>query len=115
MTLLAIGLCLLCQVCEVGGHLFLKHGMNATNLVPPPWPVIIRNVARGARPAHALVPALARPAAELGSEPALFPFEGLSPPLLVLGAWLFLKEHVPARAWLGIRLIGGGVALVAAG
>jgi uncharacterized membrane protein len=114
VTLLAIGLCLLCQVCEVGGHLFLKHGMNATNLKPPPWPVIIRNVA-AALGLLTLWFLLWLGLLQSWDLSRLFPFEGLSPPLLVLGAWLFLKEHVPARAWLGIGLIGGGVALVAIG
>ena len=43
----------------------------------------------------------------------VFPFEGLSPLLLMLGAWMFLGERVPPRAWLGIVLIGVGVSLVA--
>jgi drug/metabolite transporter (DMT)-like permease len=114
VTLLAIGLCLLCQACEVGGHLFLKHGMNATNLVPRPWVVITRNVA-AALGLLTLWFLLWLGLLRDWDLSRLYPFEGLSPPLLVLGAWLFLKEQVPARAWLGILLIGGGVALVAAG
>jgi undecaprenyl phosphate-alpha-L-ara4N flippase subunit ArnE len=45
----------------------------------------------------------------------LFPFEGLNPALLLIGAWLVLKEKVPPSAWLGIVLISTGIALVAAG
>jgi undecaprenyl phosphate-alpha-L-ara4N flippase subunit ArnE len=44
----------------------------------------------------------------------LFPFEGLNPVLVVLGAWLFLKERVPMMSWIGIALISVGVALVTA-
>jgi uncharacterized membrane protein len=114
VTLLAIGLCLVCMSCEVGGHLFLKHGMNATNLVPRPWPVIIRNVA-AALGLLTLWFLLWLGLLQGWDLSQLYPFEGLGPPLLVLGAWLFLNEQVPPRAWLGILLIGGGVALVAAG
>jgi uncharacterized membrane protein len=114
VTLLAVALCLLCIVCEVGGHLFLKHGMNATNLVPRPWSFIVRNVgaALGLLTLWFLLWLGLLQSWDLSR---LYPFEGLGPPLLVLGAWLLLKEDVPARAWLGILLIGGGVALVAAG
>jgi uncharacterized membrane protein len=114
VTLLAIGLCLACLASEVGGQLFLKHGMNATNLVPRPWPIIIRNVsaALGLLTLWFLLWLGLLQGWDLSQ---LYPFEGLSPPMLVLGAWLFLKEHVPARAWLGIGLIGCGVALVAVG
>jgi uncharacterized membrane protein len=114
MTLAAIVLVLLCQLCEVVGQLLLKHGMNATHASPKPWPRIVGNVAGGMTLLtlwFLLWLGLLRDW-ELSR---LYPFEGLSPPLLVLGAWLFLKEHVPARAWLGIGLIGCGVALVAAG
>ena len=42
----------------------------------------------------------------------IFPFEGLNPALMVLAAWLFLKERIPAAAWLGVALICIGIALV---
>jgi drug/metabolite transporter (DMT)-like permease len=111
VTLLAIGLCLLCQVCEVSGHLFLKHGMNATNLVPRPWPLIIRNIA-AALGFLTLWFLLWLGLLQGWDLSRLYPFEGLGPPLLMLGAWIFLKEHVPPRAWLGVLLIGSGIALV---
>jgi uncharacterized membrane protein len=114
VTLLAIGLCLFCMTCEVGGHLFLKHAMNATNLVPRPWPLIIRNVT-AALALLTLWFLLWLGLLQGWDLSQLYPFEGLGPPLLVLGAWLILKEQVPPRAWFGILLIGGGVALVAAG
>ena len=43
----------------------------------------------------------------------LFPFEGLSPPLTVLAAWMFLGERVSPRTVAAIVMIGIGVALVA--
>ena len=44
----------------------------------------------------------------------VYPFEGLSPILVMLGAAIFLKEKLTLRTWLGILLIGSGVALVSA-
>ena len=44
----------------------------------------------------------------------IFPFEGLNPALMVIAAWLFLKERVPPVTWLGVALICAGIALVSA-
>ena len=44
----------------------------------------------------------------------LYPFEGLSPILLVAGASAFLKEKMTARLWIGTLVISLGLALVAA-
>lgn len=111
MTLLAIGLCLLCQMCEVSGHLFLKHAMNATTVVPPQWGTMVRNMAAGVA-ILTLWFLLWLGLLQGWDLSRLYPFEGLGPPLLMLGAWIFLKEHVPVRAWIGIVLIGCGIALV---
>jgi uncharacterized membrane protein len=43
----------------------------------------------------------------------LYPFEGLNPALIALAAWLFLKEKMPAGAWLGLGLVCAGIAIVA--
>jgi drug/metabolite transporter (DMT)-like permease len=114
MTLLAASMCVLCQLCLVIGQLLLKHAMNATRLVPVPWAAVGWNLAGGI--------------SSLGlwfftwlgllrdwELSRLFPFEGLSPPLLALGAWIFLGERISPRAWAGVVLIGCGVALVAEG
>ena len=42
----------------------------------------------------------------------LFPFEGLNPALVVLGAAILLKERVPPMTWIGVLLISAGVAVV---
>lgn len=44
----------------------------------------------------------------------LYPFEGLSPILLVAGAKFFLKEKMTPRLWVGTLIISAGLALVAA-
>jgi uncharacterized membrane protein len=112
VTLLAIALCSLCQVCLVAGHLLLKHAMNATHLVPRPWAFIAWNVAGGTT-FLALWFFMWLGLLRDWDLSQIFPFEGLSPPFLVIGAWLFLGERISPRAWLGIVLIGGGVGLVA--
>lgn len=111
MTILATGICVLCQLCLVIGHLLLKHAMNATHANPKPWTTIVWYVASGTCLLSVWF------FSWLGllrtwDLSQIFPFEGLSPPLLVLGAWLFLGEHVTPRAWLGIGLIGAGVGLL---
>jgi undecaprenyl phosphate-alpha-L-ara4N flippase subunit ArnE len=105
MTGIAIALCLICQLLLVSGQLFLKRGMKTT-------PIHIAALADGT----ALLAGwffiwlglLTR-----WDLSRLFPFEGLNPALVVLGAWLFLKERVPKTAWIGIVLITLGVTLVA--
>jgi undecaprenyl phosphate-alpha-L-ara4N flippase subunit ArnE len=114
VTLLAIALCVMCQACLVGGQLMLKHGMNATHFDPKPWRAIAWYVL-GSLGLHTVWFLLWLALLRDWDLSRLYPFEGLSPPLLVLGAWVFLKEQVPARAWIGIMLIGGGVALVSIG
>jgi len=112
MTFLAISICVVCQFSLVAGHLLLKHAMNATHLTPRPWAVILWNVAGGIALLNLwffLWLGLLR----TWDLSRVFPFEGLSPLLLVLGAWIFLGERVSPRAWFGIVLIGAGVALVA--
>ncbi|MGB8353640.1 MAG: EamA family transporter [Chthoniobacteraceae bacterium] len=44
----------------------------------------------------------------------LFPFEGIHYIFIVIAAGIFLKERASASLWLGVILIGAGVALVSA-
>ena len=114
MTFFAVSICLLCQLCLVGGQLMVKRAMNSAGEAPKPW--------------KAMLPALVSGIFLLSlwfflwlgllrdwELTRLFPFEALSPFLLALGAWLFLGERISARGWLGIALIGFGVTLVANG
>ena len=86
--------------------------MNATYLVPRRWAPIVGNVAGGIG-FLTLWFFLWLGLLQSWELSRLFPFEGLTPPLLVLSAWIVLNERVPTRAWLGIILIGLGVGLVA--
>jgi undecaprenyl phosphate-alpha-L-ara4N flippase subunit ArnE len=114
VTGLAVLLCILCQFFLVAGQLFLKHAMNAFEAATWRRPKVLWNFAAGV---GLLTLWFFLWLGLLGhwELSQLFPFEGLNPALLVLGASLFLKERVPPAAWVGIVLISGGVALVSVG
>ena len=44
----------------------------------------------------------------------LYPFEGLDRLVLVLAAWIFLKEKMTPSLWLGVIMITVGIVLVSA-
>jgi len=100
----AIALVVLCELCLVIGQLLLKRGMTGT---PVRIGILAGGIAFEAGWFFLWLTLLAR-----WDLSRLFPFEGLNPALVVLGAWLFLKEHVPLEVWIGIGLISFGVALV---
>ncbi len=101
------------QLCLVTGQILMKQAMNETNLTPVSW----------AKFTARFVPGVAALSAwfflwggllQRADLSYLFPFEGLSPVLVVLAAALILKERLTPRAWVGIALIGVGVAFVSA-
>lgn len=109
MTALAIVMCLTCQLFLVIGQLLLKRAMT---------PVAGERKSMAIR----LIPGIACMTIwfflwlgllQSWDLSRIFPFEGLNPALLVLGAWIFLKERVSAGAWMGIGLITVGIMLVA--
>jgi uncharacterized membrane protein len=111
MSALAIALCVACQLFLVVGQVLLKHamapataeaGLRAVRVKPLAW-----GIASLAAWFFLWVGLLQQ--WELSR---LFPFEGLNPAILVLAAWVFLKERIPAVAWVGIALITAGVVLV---
>lgn len=114
MTALAVLLCVLCQFFLVAGQLFLKRAMNAVEATTWRHPKVLRNFAAGVGLLtlwfFLWLGLLAR-----WDLSRLYPFEGLNPALLVLGAWFCLKERVPPAAWAGIALISAGVAMVSVG
>jgi undecaprenyl phosphate-alpha-L-ara4N flippase subunit ArnE len=110
---LTILLCLAAQVCLATGQLFVKHAMNHTHHAPPPWPKITGNFALGIFTMAGwffIWTNLMRK----NDLSYIYPFEGIGPVLVVLGARFFLKEKIHPRAWLGICLISFGLAIVAA-
>jgi undecaprenyl phosphate-alpha-L-ara4N flippase subunit ArnE len=108
---LAIILCTVCQLFLVAGQLLLKRAMNATHDEPPPRGKIASNLAGGIA-LLSLWFFLWLGLLGQWELSHLFPFEGLNPALLMIGAWIFLRERVPPRGWVGIVLISAGIALV---
>jgi uncharacterized membrane protein len=111
LTAVAISICILCQFLLVSGQLFLKHAMNAVEQKPRVRSRIIRNFAFGITllTGWFLLWVGLLQEWELSR---IFPFEGINPAVLVIAAWFFLKERIPAQAWVGVALICVGIALV---
>ena len=103
----------LSQFCLVAGNLWVKHAMNTTNLSPVPWGKMISRFVLGivflSGWFFLWVGLLQRKDLSY-----IYPLEGLSFVLVILGARVLLKELIPSRAWLGVGLITLGVALVSA-
>lgn len=104
MTPLAIAMAVTCELALVGGQILLKRGISAT---PVRFGVLGLGVACLSAWFFLWLALLAK--WELSR---LFPFEGLNPALVVLGAALLLKERVTPRTWIGVVLISAGVAVV---
>jgi uncharacterized membrane protein len=114
VTFFAVAACIVCQLCLAGGQLLLKHAMDATDGRPKHWTVTARRFSGGIFLLSLwffLWLGLLRDW-ELSR---VYPFEALSLIMLSLGAWLFLKERLSLRTWMGIALIGTGITLVAGG
>ena len=109
MTAVAIALCLVCQLFLVGGQLFFKHAMAPATPQPARRTALYLSLGIAA---HSLWFFLWLGLLQHWELSRIFPFEGLNPVILVLAAWVILKERIPPAAWLGIVLIAGGVALV---
>lgn len=112
MTLMAILAACGCQLFQVAGQVFLKHAMLAVDAVPR---------VRG-RVGLCLLVGLAFLTfwfllwiglMQRWNLSAIYPFEGLCPVLMVLGARVFLREKLGAAGWAGVMLITAGIMLVA--
>lgn len=112
MTLVALFLCLFCQVLVVAGNLLLKHAMagiddqRRSRLQTGLW--LFAGIALFSLWFFLWLDLLGK--YELSQ---LYAFEGLGPVLVMASAWLFLGEKVPLRGWIGVGLIGAGLMLVA--
>jgi uncharacterized membrane protein len=104
VTTIAILMAVTCELALVGGQLLLKRAMSAT---PPRIGVLAGGIAFLTAWFFIWLELLSR-----WDLSRIFPFEGLNPALVVLGAALFLKERVPIATWFGIALISAGVAIV---
>ena len=111
MTATLLALLLFAQVALVAGHVFLKHGMNATNLPERPTRKIAVNLAAGIGMLTLWFFIWLGLLQKLDLS-YVYPFEGISPVLLVIAAWAILKEKMSLRTWIGVLLIAAGTALV---
>ena len=113
MTPLVLGLGLLAQVCLVTGQLLVKHAMNATHLQPVPWRRVTAWLTLGITALTGWF-FLWMGLLQRRDLSYVYPLEGLSAVLILIGAAVFLKEKLTVRSCTGIGLIGLGIALVAA-
>jgi drug/metabolite transporter (DMT)-like permease len=103
VTLTAIFLCIVCQLLIVAGQISLKHGIIGK--LPGYFAAGIFCMAIWFFLWLGLMGRW-----DLSK---LFPFEGLNPAMMAIGAWLLLKEKLPAAAWVGLLLVCVGIAVVA--
>jgi uncharacterized membrane protein len=111
VTALTLALVLASQIAVVAGQVLIKRGLNLAILEPRPTRAVASRIAGGI----ALLTAwflLWMGLLQKVELSRLYPFEGLSPVLLVLAARLFLAETLTWRTWAGVFLIAAGTVLV---
>jgi undecaprenyl phosphate-alpha-L-ara4N flippase subunit ArnE len=109
VSTLAIILCIVCQLFLVVGQLFLKRAMDPKK--PGGWGRLALRLAPGIG-CMTIWFFLWLGLLEKLELSRIFPFEGLNPPILVLGAVVVFKEKLAPSAWLGMGLITVGIVLV---
>ena len=105
MTLTAITLCVICQLLIVAGQISLKRGISGAK---PRAQYFAAGIAILAVWFFLWLGLMGK-----WDLSKLYPFEGLNPAMMAIGAWLLLKEKLPASAWVGLGLVCIGVAAVA--
>jgi undecaprenyl phosphate-alpha-L-ara4N flippase subunit ArnE len=110
VTILAITLCILAQVFLVIGQMLMKRAMDqkSTRSRTSRTQSLVLGIA-----AQTVWFFLWLGLLQHWDLSLIFPFEGLNPLLLVLAAWLLLKEKLSTATWVGVVLITGGLLLVA--
>ena len=113
MNGLGVFLCVACQALIVVGQLFLKHAVtNADSSRRGDRARATRNFVVGIGCMTCWfflwLGLLSR-----WDISKLFPWEGLNPAMLAIGAWLVLKERMALSAWIGLGLVCVGIAVVA--
>ena len=107
MTATAIALCVACQVLIIAGQLHLKQAMGGE----PGSKHAVRKFVIGVG-CLAVWFFLWLGLMGRWDLSKLYPFEGLNPAMMAIGAWLFLKEKLPVSAWFGLALVCAGIAAV---
>jgi uncharacterized membrane protein len=113
VNLAAIGLCVFVQVVVVISQVFFKHAMAPASADAPArfGPKMLGFLSVGIA-LQTLWFFLWLGILAKWELSRVFPFEGLNPVLVVLAAWIFLRERIPLSAWLGIVMITGGIVIV---
>ncbi len=111
MSALSLILILIAQVALVIGQVFLKHAMAATTQPQGSRAAMIRNIAAGTG-MLTLWFLLWMGLLQKLELSFVYPFEGISPVLLVIAATVLLKEKLTLRTWVGVVLIALGTAMV---
>lgn len=109
MTALAIFLCVSAQLFLVSGQLLFKHAMDDNRPQSFRWRAWKLGLGIVSQAVWFFLWLGLLENWELSR---IFPFEGLNPLLLVIAAWLVLREKLTVETWVGIALITGGLALV---
>ena len=104
MTATAILMAITCEIALVIGQLLLKRGMST---IPTKVSIVAAGIVSLSAWFFIWLWLLGR-----WDLSRLFPFEGLNPVLVVIGAAILLKERVRPLTWLGVALISVGVAIV---
>ena len=110
MTFALIFLCIICQFFLIGGQLLLKKAMS-----PSAETLLKSRRTRffiGGIGCLTLWFFLWLGVLQQMDLSTAFPFEGLNPALLALGAGLILKERLTAVSWCGIAMITIGIIVV---
>jgi undecaprenyl phosphate-alpha-L-ara4N flippase subunit ArnE len=105
MTPLAFLLVLISETCEGAGQIFFKHAMSGKNGIRKG--TLTAGVAAKAVAFFLWIGLMSK--VDLSY---LYPFDGLNRILLVIAAWIFLKEKMTLNLWVGVVLISAGVLLV---
>jgi len=111
VTAASFALVVASQIFVVGGQVLLKHGLNLTHFPPVDRRAVATRLAGGIGLLtlwFLIWMGLLRKM-DLSQ---LYPFEGLSPVLLVLAARVFLQETLTWKTWIGVLLIALGTVLV---
>jgi uncharacterized membrane protein len=111
MTKLLLFLIILAQIALVAGQIFLKHGMNFTKKEDLLYGRITLNILAGVA-ALTLWFLLWTGLMQKLDLSYLYPFEGISPVLLVVAACMILKERLDLKSWAGVCLIALGTLIV---
>ena len=109
MTPLNFLLVLITECCSIAGQVFFKHAMGRDHQRAVFIRLLAAGVALKAIDFFLWLGLLAK--YDLSY---LYPFDAMSRLLLLVAAWVFLKERITPQLWLGAGLITVGVALVTA-